>query len=136
MVKLVNMVANVPCACSPASCSVPRPKTSWPLPELPIPLLVPSISTVPDLPSKLLGMQLQVETAALTIFQHVREARVCPVLSDLLAYFEMHNIGWTAWSWADWPHLVVSARDADWTPTPFGELVRRALGDYFRSLSA
>jgi aryl-phospho-beta-D-glucosidase BglC (GH1 family) len=54
----------------------------------------------------------------------------------LLAYFEMHNIGWTAWSWADWPHLVVSARDSDYAPTPFGELVRHALGDYFRSLSA
>lgn len=41
-----------------------------------------------DLPSKLLGMQLQVETAALTIFQHLRESRVCPVLSDLLLFFE------------------------------------------------
>jgi endoglucanase len=54
----------------------------------------------------------------------------------LLAYFDMHNIGWTAWSWADWPHLVVSARDGDWTPTPFGELVRGGLQSYFRSLSA
>jgi hypothetical protein len=41
-----------------------------------------------DLPSKILGMQLQVETAALTIFQHTREAKLCPVLSDLLAYYE------------------------------------------------
>jgi hypothetical protein len=41
-----------------------------------------------DLACKLLGMQLQVETAALTIFQHTREKRICPVLSDLLLYYE------------------------------------------------
>jgi hypothetical protein len=41
-----------------------------------------------DLAQKLMGMQLQVETTALTIFQHAREARVCPVLSELLPYYE------------------------------------------------
>jgi hypothetical protein len=41
-----------------------------------------------DLAEKLMGMQLQVETTALTLFQHVREARLCPVLSGLLPYFE------------------------------------------------
>jgi hypothetical protein len=41
-----------------------------------------------DLAAKLMGMQLQVETTALTLFQHVREARVCPVLSELLPYYE------------------------------------------------
>jgi hypothetical protein len=41
-----------------------------------------------DLACKLMGMQLQVETTALTIFQHIRERRVCPVLSDLLLYYE------------------------------------------------
>jgi len=41
-----------------------------------------------DLACKLMGMQLQVETTALTVFQHAREARICPVLSDLLLYFE------------------------------------------------
>ncbi|MCC6551725.1 MAG: ferritin-like domain-containing protein [Polyangiaceae bacterium] len=41
-----------------------------------------------DLACKLMGMQLQIETTALTIFQHAREARICPVLSDLLPYFE------------------------------------------------
>ncbi|MGZ3421216.1 MAG: hypothetical protein ACXWUG_17400 [Polyangiales bacterium] len=41
-----------------------------------------------DLACKILGMQLQVETTALTIFQSVRQQRVCPVLSDLLLYFE------------------------------------------------
>ncbi|MFT3772181.1 MAG: ferritin-like domain-containing protein [Minicystis sp.] len=41
-----------------------------------------------DLAQKLMGMQLQVETTALTLFQHAREARICPVLSELLPYFE------------------------------------------------
>ncbi|MEK6609078.1 MAG: ferritin-like domain-containing protein [Myxococcota bacterium] len=41
-----------------------------------------------DLAAKLLGMQLQVETLALTIFQAIRETRVEPVLADLLLYFE------------------------------------------------
>jgi hypothetical protein len=41
-----------------------------------------------DLAQKLMGMQLQVETTALTIFQLAREARFCPVLSALLPYFE------------------------------------------------
>lgn len=37
---------------------------------------------------KLLGMQLQLESTALTIFHALREAKVCPVLSELLVYFE------------------------------------------------
>jgi hypothetical protein len=41
-----------------------------------------------DLAEKLMGMQLQVETTALTVFQHAREARICPVLADLMPYFE------------------------------------------------
>ncbi len=41
-----------------------------------------------DLAQKLMGMQLQVETTALTVFQHTREARICPVLTELLPYFE------------------------------------------------
>lgn len=41
-----------------------------------------------DLVKKLLGMQLTIETIALTIFQHVRELRVEPVLSELLVYYE------------------------------------------------
>ena len=41
-----------------------------------------------DLRCKLMGMQLQVETTALTVFQHAREANICPVLTDLLGYFE------------------------------------------------
>jgi hypothetical protein len=41
-----------------------------------------------DLAQKLAGMQLQVETIALTIFHRVRELRIEPVLSELLLYFE------------------------------------------------
>jgi hypothetical protein len=41
-----------------------------------------------DVAQKLMGMQMQVETTALTVFQHAREARICPVLSELLPYFE------------------------------------------------
>ena len=41
-----------------------------------------------DLACKLLGMQLQVETTALTLFQHAREAKLEPVLTELLPYFE------------------------------------------------
>jgi hypothetical protein len=41
-----------------------------------------------SLPKKLLGMQLTIETVALTIFQRVREMQVEPVLSELLVYYE------------------------------------------------
>ncbi len=41
-----------------------------------------------DLTKKLLGMQLTIETIALTLFQHCRELRVEPVLADLLPYYE------------------------------------------------
>lgn len=41
-----------------------------------------------DLACKVMGMQLQVETTALTLFQHAREVGICPVLSELLVYFE------------------------------------------------
>jgi hypothetical protein len=41
-----------------------------------------------DIACKLMGMQLQVETTALTLFQHIRERRICPVLTDLLLYYE------------------------------------------------
>jgi hypothetical protein len=41
-----------------------------------------------DIASKLLGMQLLVETIALAIFQEVREKRFEPVLADLMSYYE------------------------------------------------
>ncbi len=37
---------------------------------------------------KLLGMQLMIETIALTVFQSVRESEVEPVLCELMTYFE------------------------------------------------
>src|SRR5690349_24882172 len=37
---------------------------------------------------KILGMQLMLETIALTIFAEVRESGVEPVLADLLRYYE------------------------------------------------
>jgi hypothetical protein len=47
--------------------------------------------------------------------------------AQLLDYFEHAGIGWTAWSWSDWPHLVCGCRQRDYTPTAFGHLVRRGL---------
>jgi hypothetical protein len=41
-----------------------------------------------NLVKKLLGMQLTIETIALTIFQSVRELAVEPVLTELLPYYE------------------------------------------------
>ncbi|MCC7540934.1 MAG: ferritin-like domain-containing protein [Deltaproteobacteria bacterium] len=41
-----------------------------------------------DLPKKILGMQITIETMALTIFAQVRALEVDPVLTELLAYYE------------------------------------------------
>jgi len=41
-----------------------------------------------NLAHKLLGMQLMIETIALTIFQTVRELEIEPVLSELMKYYE------------------------------------------------
>lgn len=41
-----------------------------------------------SMPKKILAMQLQIEATALTIFHAFRESKLCPVLSDLLIYFE------------------------------------------------
>jgi endoglucanase len=45
----------------------------------------------------------------------------------LVRYFETHGMGWCAWSWADAPCLVAACHDRDYTPTPFGAVVRDAL---------
>jgi hypothetical protein len=50
--------------------------------------LLAAVLRTDDLACKLMGMQMQVETTALTIFQAAREARICPVLTGLLPYFE------------------------------------------------
>jgi len=41
-----------------------------------------------SMPKKIMGIQLTIETIALTIFQRVRELRAEPVLSELLVYYE------------------------------------------------
>lgn len=58
-----------------------------PLPRISQRLLEKVILAKP-LAHKLLGMQLQVETMALTLFQAVRENKIEPVLTELLRYFE------------------------------------------------
>lgn len=42
--------------------------------------------------------------------------------AKLLRYFDKRDMGWTAWSWRDFPHLQQGG-----LATPFGELVRRSL---------
>ena len=46
----------------------------------------------------------------------------------LLAYLEATAVGWTAWSWCDWPPLLADHRAGDRTPTPFGDVVKAGLG--------
>jgi hypothetical protein len=50
--------------------------------------LLAAVLETDDLACKVMGMQLQVETTALTVFQHAREAQICPVLSELMPYYE------------------------------------------------
>ncbi|HVY47444.1 MAG TPA: ferritin-like domain-containing protein, partial [Minicystis sp.] len=50
--------------------------------------LLATVLDTDDLACKLLGMQLQIETTALTIFQAAREANLEPVLTELLPYYE------------------------------------------------
>ncbi len=45
-------------------------------------------------------------------------------LADLM---RQRSLGWTAWSWADNPPLVLQPRAPNYQPTPFGELVRNEL---------
>lgn len=40
----------------------------------------------------------------------------------LASYFDQIGIGWTAWSWSDWPHMMTR-----FEPTRFGDLVRRLM---------
>jgi hypothetical protein len=50
--------------------------------------LVGAALTADTIAKKIIGMQLQLESTALTIFHALREAKVCPVLSELLVYYE------------------------------------------------
>ncbi len=50
--------------------------------------LVGACLTADTMPKKIIGMQLQLETTALTLFHAFRESNICPVLSELLVYYE------------------------------------------------
>jgi hypothetical protein len=50
--------------------------------------LIAATLTADTIPKKLIGMQLQLESTALTIFHALRESNICPVLSELLVYYE------------------------------------------------
>jgi hypothetical protein len=50
--------------------------------------LLDLVLDTPNLAYKLLGMQLMIETIALTIFQTVREINVEPVIAELMKYYE------------------------------------------------
>jgi aryl-phospho-beta-D-glucosidase BglC (GH1 family) len=47
--------------------------------------------------------------------------------TNLAAELRRLELGWTAWSWTDFPRLVVPPRAPDFKPTPFGALVRNEL---------
>jgi hypothetical protein len=47
--------------------------------------------------------------------------------ATLLRYLTRLDLGWAAWSWSDYPRLVVDAQAQAWAPTEFGRLVRHAL---------
>lgn len=48
---------------------------------------------------------------------------------SLTAEMRERGLGWTAWSWADYPHLVVPPRAPNYEPTQFGVLVRDELAN-------
>jgi hypothetical protein len=56
--------------------------------DRPTRMLLESVLATDSLLEKLVGMQLFVESMALTVFKTVRELNVEPVLSDLLLYYE------------------------------------------------
>lgn len=62
----------------------PVPKRLDRAPEM----LIGMVLGTDNLAHKLLGMQLMLETLALTVFQTVREAKVEPVLTELMKYYE------------------------------------------------
>jgi hypothetical protein len=46
---------------------------------------------------------------------------------NLANVLRQQGLGWTAWSWVDYPQLVELPRAPDFRPTPFGGLVRGEL---------
>jgi endoglucanase len=67
------------------------------------------------------------ETHAVFAAEWGGDAGSCDWGRRLEAWLRARGIGWTGWSWADWPRLVADCRACDYTPTPFGTLVRDAL---------
>ena len=47
--------------------------------------------------------------------------------ADLVARMRRHGLGWTAWSWSDFPRLVEGTGTSARTPTAFGTLVLNEL---------
>ncbi len=47
--------------------------------------------------------------------------------ATLVRYLSRLGLGWTAWSWSDYPRLVIDAQSQRYDPTDFGGLVRRSL---------
>jgi hypothetical protein len=50
--------------------------------------LLLDVLDTPDLAKKLVGMQLLIETNAVVIFKRLGETNVCPILAELMPYFE------------------------------------------------
>lgn len=50
--------------------------------------LIDVVLTTDDLVHKLIGMQLFIESVALTLFKALRDRAVCPILTELLMFFE------------------------------------------------
>jgi len=46
----------------------------------------------------------------------------------LAALMRDQRLGWTAWSWVDYPHLVQPPGPSNYLPTAFGQLVKDELG--------
>jgi hypothetical protein len=66
-----------------------------------------------DLAAKLLGMQLMIETIALSVFQEVREKRLEPVLADLMPYYERDEARHVGLGMQYLPHLMKKMSPAD-----------------------
>jgi endoglucanase len=46
---------------------------------------------------------------------------------DLAARMRKERLGWTAWSWVDYPQLIQPPRSPNYLPTAFGQLVKDEL---------
>ena len=76
--------------------------------------LLRKVLDAPSLATKLIGMQLLFETNAVVIFRRIAESDVCPILSELLPYFERDESRHVGLGVMYVPRLVerMSAREA------------------------